>query len=163
MSLTTLWDALLAGLEERPHPSGGQYLPREEIYKLMKKETGQDFGYDVAKWLEWALDNDEYMTSYSRVYLAWLQQPKITLETERLRLYRPTAKSETEYWQHYDMREFDDFSLTTVDPLELARSHKTTPYGYYFCLSVKPDPTMIGAIFTHSNNDGDQHLIQYVT
>jgi hypothetical protein len=36
------------------------YMTKEEAYEELKKETGQDFGYDVHKWEEWGRRAGEY-------------------------------------------------------------------------------------------------------
>jgi hypothetical protein len=35
-----------------------QYMPKERALELLRKSSGQDFGYDVAKWREWLRHKD---------------------------------------------------------------------------------------------------------
>jgi len=36
------------------------YMTKEEAYEELKKETGQDFGYEVDKWEEWGRRAGKY-------------------------------------------------------------------------------------------------------
>jgi hypothetical protein len=47
------FQGLLLNLEEKVSRDSMIYLPKEEAYRLLKQWTGQDFGYDVAKWREY--------------------------------------------------------------------------------------------------------------
>lgn len=44
------WDTTLNGLLARPLFG---YYDREVAYEVLKRETGQDFGYDVRAWRKW--------------------------------------------------------------------------------------------------------------
>jgi hypothetical protein len=47
------FQGLLLNLEEKVSRDSRIYLPKEEAYRMLKRWTGQDFGYDVAKWREY--------------------------------------------------------------------------------------------------------------
>lgn len=34
------------------------YLPKDEAYQHLKEDTGQDFGYDLERWMEWLNENE---------------------------------------------------------------------------------------------------------
>jgi hypothetical protein len=55
----TLTVGLLKNLkQEIPSYMRREYLPREAAYEKLKALTGQDFGYDTAKWEEWIKDQE---------------------------------------------------------------------------------------------------------
>ncbi len=61
MSLSGLYNLLLRGLAGNSDPQTLHYVSREAAYEELKKLTGQDFGYDVAKWREHLRANREHL------------------------------------------------------------------------------------------------------
>jgi len=58
MSKVTFHQGLLLNLEGKVIPrTRRDYLPREKAYEMLKKDTGQDFGYDVKAWKKWLEEN----------------------------------------------------------------------------------------------------------
>lgn len=56
------WVVGLGGVTMIPGPPinpGQQKILREKSYELLKSLTGQDFGYDQAKWKEWLINHPE--------------------------------------------------------------------------------------------------------
>jgi hypothetical protein len=51
------FQGLLLNLQEKIAKHSRAYLPKEEAYKLLKKWTNQDFGYDVDNWKEYIKTN----------------------------------------------------------------------------------------------------------
>jgi hypothetical protein len=48
---------LLACLAGRIEEGVGEYLPKDQAYEILKRWTGQDFGYDTELWSVWFEDN----------------------------------------------------------------------------------------------------------
>jgi len=58
LSKYTFYNGLLLNLEQKiDFKRRRDYLSKEEAYRLLKKETGQDFGYDVKAWRDWLKKN----------------------------------------------------------------------------------------------------------
>ena len=58
MTRLRLYTVLLHNLEQKIKPHQGRsYLTKEQAYKTLKAETGQDFGYDVDAWRKWLKEN----------------------------------------------------------------------------------------------------------
>ena len=53
MSLSSIYQLLLRGLEGSSDPSTLHYISRDAAYQELKQRTGQDFGYDIEKWREY--------------------------------------------------------------------------------------------------------------
>ena len=53
MPRMTVIERLILNLQQLMPPNRKGYMPREKAYESLKKLTGQDFGYDVEKWVEW--------------------------------------------------------------------------------------------------------------
>jgi hypothetical protein len=57
MSRLTLIEGLLRNLASEIDRNARAYLPRDVAYAELKRLTGQDFGYDVARWRAWLRGN----------------------------------------------------------------------------------------------------------
>ena len=55
--LTPLAGALRNLKQEVPPERRREYVPRERALELLKRWTGQDFGYDAEKWETWIAEN----------------------------------------------------------------------------------------------------------
>ena len=53
MSLSSIYQLLLRGLEGASDPNTLHYISRDAAYQELKQRTGKDFGYDVVKWREY--------------------------------------------------------------------------------------------------------------
>ncbi len=57
MSRITLLKGLLMNLNQEIQKDRREYLSREAAYERLKALTGEDFGYDVNDWNNWAEQN----------------------------------------------------------------------------------------------------------
>ena len=57
MSRLTPAALLLQNLMGKIPKGRREYLSPEDAYRMLKEETGQDFGYDERKWREWIKTN----------------------------------------------------------------------------------------------------------
>ena len=57
MSRITLFQGLLMNLNQEIKEGRREYLSRDEAHQMLKKLTGQDFGYEVEKWRLWIKEN----------------------------------------------------------------------------------------------------------
>lgn len=44
------------------------YISQEEAYELLKKYSGEDFGYDVSAWKQWFKENVNSLPSIKEVF-----------------------------------------------------------------------------------------------
>lgn len=57
MTRLTSYELLLANLIQSLRSGDVGYMSREDAYARLKKETGQDFGFDVKAWRKWLREN----------------------------------------------------------------------------------------------------------
>jgi hypothetical protein len=55
MSRITLLKGLLMNLNQEIQKGRREYLTREVAYEKLKTLTGEDFGYDIDAWNNWAV------------------------------------------------------------------------------------------------------------
>lgn len=53
------FDVLLFNLAGMLSEKSPYYQPRQEVYRQLCEMTGQDFGYDVARWQRWGRENQK--------------------------------------------------------------------------------------------------------
>jgi hypothetical protein len=53
------FDVLLFNLAEVLPEKSLYYTPREEAYRQLRETTGQDFGYDIARWEQWGREHQQ--------------------------------------------------------------------------------------------------------
>jgi len=63
MPLLFPYERLILNMKQEILKGYMAYLTLEEAYTILKQNTGQDFGYDIAAWEKWLTDQGEVIDS----------------------------------------------------------------------------------------------------
>jgi hypothetical protein len=59
MGMLTPLQGFLLNLKQEIEPGSREYLTKEQALEMLKRVTGQDFGYDAEKWQLWLQKNKD--------------------------------------------------------------------------------------------------------